>query len=118
MKFYIEHLHGPALDYAVAKCEGYNVAVAKGTGLVVISRDNVTDYFNPSRNWGWAGPIIDREHISLSAPFNGRTDWGANISVDSQLTASQIGNSALEAAMRCYVALKFGDTIDMPRELA
>ena len=82
------------------------------------------DGFTPSRSWMLGGPIIDRELHNLfkwnqldpSAPemwcgvHNRKTESGIYaINVD--------GPTALIAAMRCYVASKLGDTVEIPEEL-
>lgn len=63
MKIKTKYLTGAALDWAVAMLQGYDTAFASA-GDVIILREGVTDYFDPHRNWGWGGPIIERESIS------------------------------------------------------
>lgn len=104
-------LEGAALDWAVAKCEGHETAIAKGTGLVIIRRNNVTDYFDPSVNWGWGGPIIEREKLFL-IPHRGH--WSSRPYAGGDFT---YGSTPLIAAMRCYVASKLGDEVEIPEEL-
>ncbi len=67
--------------------------------------------FAYSTNWAQGGPIIDRERINVE-PFrdiNG-DQWSADGAWNSP--------TALIAAMRCYVASKLGDEVDVPEELA
>jgi hypothetical protein len=107
-----------ALDYAVAVAEGYDVAIAEDSGLIVIRRHNVVDYFDPSTNFGWGGPILVRENIRMTPggdgtwyaePWNNGTgDWDQEV---------YEGPSFLVAAMRCYVASRLGDKIDLPEGL-
>lgn len=94
-------LTGTALNWAVAKCEGY----ASGCGGVV-------PY---STDWSQGGPILAREAISVSegSPVLG-LEWMA---CDRGSTHIQHGPTYLIAAMRCYVASKLGDEIDIPEEL-
>jgi|WetSurMetagenome_2_1015567.scaffolds.fasta_scaffold45276_3 hypothetical protein len=124
MKVKTDGLFGSALDWAVAKCQSYDVAVAEGTGLVVIRRHDVVDYFDPSNNWGWGGSIIDQHHIStvyvswaekdaLNQPWAVGKAWTASIAGEHTRT----GPTALIAAMRCYVASKLGDEVEIPEEL-
>jgi hypothetical protein len=113
-------LIGPALDWAVAKCEGYEVDVATGTGLVIIRRENVVDYFDPSTNWGWGGPIIEREEIGIDTRPSirqGREAWVAVMDNDGQDMHEYDGPTPLIAAMRCLVASKLGDEVEIPEEL-
>jgi hypothetical protein len=73
--------------------------------------------FNPSTDWSQGGPIIEREWICPDRLLNGqwvackRTDTG-----DSMLFA-RTGPTPLIAAMRCYVASKLGDEVEIPEEL-
>lgn len=104
------------LDWAVATCEGYSVAVSE-SGEVIIIREGVVDYFDPHRNWGWGGPIIERENISvgyqghLGVPLDSL--WYATNRDD----AGGLGPTPLIAAMRCFCCVKLGDTVEVPEEL-
>ena len=66
-------------------------------------------------DWAEGGPIIEREQISLghqpSAP-DGSKWYSTN-----RQGAFGISNTPLIAAMRCYVASKLGDEIEIPEEL-
>lgn len=66
-----------------------------------------------SRKWEAGGPIIEREWISLDYESAFMGEWKA---VDKDGVA-QIGPTPLIAAMRCYVASKLGDEVDVPEEL-
>ncbi len=98
-------LTGAALDWAVTKCEGFDHEVTSSEWGM----------------WGWAtdwaqgGPIIEREAItgSLGSPVVG-LEWMA---CDRGSTHIQHGPTYLIAAMRCYVASKLGDEIEIPEEL-
>jgi hypothetical protein len=146
MKMKTAELAGRALDWAVAKAEGHDVAIAEGTGQVVIRRQLVVDYFDPSTNWGWGGPIIEHQNVTViraddtyEVDEKGFTtskripQWFAETSrwVGHSLTTSYEGEqmeptfmiaeqagyygpTPLVAAMRCYVASKFGAEVDVP----
>jgi hypothetical protein len=91
-------LTGAALDWAVAKCEGYRLdLVPEGS-------------YTPSTDWAQGGPIIEREKITQE--WTGE-DWMAYIRHDDEF----FGPTPLIAAMRCYVASKLGDDIEIPKEL-
>jgi len=101
-----------ALDWAVAKCEGKEKNWGK-------SSDIPYDYFTGhkySTDWSQGGPIIEREGIWLR---NLDKPWEAT----SRFTdppnerTSVWGPTPLVAAMRCYVASKLGDEVDIPKEL-
>lgn len=102
-------LTGVALDWAVAKCVGWK------RELCYLN----TEYPNYSENWALGGPIIERiggfqlkiwlESRSSSKCeahiHNHEGDWVA------------FGPTPLIAAMRCYVASKLGDEVEVPEEL-
>ncbi len=121
-------LQGPALNYAVALAVGHEVAVAEGTGLVVIRRQNVIDYFDPAGNWGWGGPMLDEADIDTRRAFfkSEPDDPNACYARLSVSTACPTGGSwyapahgptRLIAGLRCLVRSKLGDEVDIPKEL-
>lgn len=92
-------LTGAALDWAVAKCEfGY------GT-------DGLTNRY--STNWAQGGPIVERENISVMWSLD--DVWHACTGFSA--LGHSLGPTPLIAAMRCYVASKLGDEVDVPKEL-
>ena len=102
-------LQGAALDWAVAKCE----CVDEDECLYVVKKDG----WQPSTDWAQGGPIIERECICL-ARLDPKTEddtnfWVAHIDG----IYCRYGLTALIAAMRCYVASKLGDTIEIPEEI-
>lgn len=92
-------LTGAALDWAVAKCEGLKLG-----GLP----------YNPSSNWKYGGPVIEREKIELRNDDATGEIWAQPWDQDEY---QQSGPTPLIAAMRCYVASKLGDEVDVPDEL-
>ena len=102
-------LTGPALDWAVAKCEGVAFDIAP---------DGYYTY-KPSTNWLHGGPIIEREGITVEC--HGEQWLAFKLGVDYYAEGSPdefpCGPTPLVAAMRCYVASRLGDTIDIPEEL-
>jgi hypothetical protein len=109
-KINVAELEGVALDYAVVLCEELQCTIrANQYGLPVIAQGH-----NYTTDWGNAGPIIDRVKIKLSPQF-WPTDgdyWLAAIRGN-----KQAGKSPLVAAMRCYVASKLGNVVELPEEL-
>ena len=71
-------------------------------------------------DWGWFGPIIAREKISIEY-MSGAGDAGADVWVATRIEhpafSEEQGSTPLVAAMRCYVASKLGDNIELPEEL-
>ena len=113
-------LTGAALDWAVAKCEG--------------RIDNPKDWlcgkthaqgYMPSSEWDRGGPIIEREKISLRNEEWDKGGWYAFIAKGREVVPFMSingfdagGDTALEAAMRCYVASRLGDEVEIPKELS
>ena len=108
-------LTGAALDWAVAKCEGFEiVGVNQGRATFLDSADDgaLNEMpINYSTDWAQGGPIIEREKITLE--WTGE-DWMAYVFHDREF----FGPTPLIAAMRCYVASKLGDEVEVPHELA
>lgn len=105
-------LTGAALDWAVAKCEENELAMAKVKYPVQMRFHNA---WQPTKYWDQGGPIIERECIDLAAPSPIDNTWCAMLWNKPQ--AKQSGSTPLIAAMRCYVASKLGDEIEIPEEL-
>ena len=72
-----------------------------------------------SSDWSQGGPIIEREKITLVSGtftyFDTSEPYVAHIYQGKDIFA--YGDTPLIAAMRCYVASKLGDTVDVPEEL-
>lgn len=110
MKIKTSELSGYALDWAVAECEGM-ATIVNGepwivTGVFFGFRQRP---FHPSTVWAQGGPIIERESIAIHK----HETWVAN---PDQKTEAY-GQTPLIAAMRCFVASKLGDKVDVPDEL-
>lgn len=108
MKVKTSELTGAALDWAVGIAE-------QPDGAKLLWRLMQTGRWHPSTEWAQGGPIIDREDIALMGqsglwpepqlaahPKDGAVFWGP---------------TKLIAAMRCLVASKLGDEVDVPEEL-
>ena len=100
-------LHGAALDYAVAKCVGVEFTYEDHPAHELIC-------FKYSTDWSQGGPIIEREGICL---WSEGYDWEAKIQTGSGEWLTEWDASPLVAAMRCYVASKLGDEVDIPEGL-
>jgi hypothetical protein len=107
-------LSGPALDWAVSKCEG--IEWEQGD---LFAREYGPG-FKPSIDWAHGGPIIEREWLDITPwPNEGREDmrWHCQ-QHDSGGDCAQYGPTPLVAAMRCYVASKLGEIVEVPDEIA
>lgn len=115
MKIRTKDLTGAALDWAVATAEGLTIDNLMGGAVWVWTKDALTgedehvSIFGPSTAWVQGGPIIEREVIEL---VHSGGKWVALI--DSWIDR---GDTPLVAAMRCFVASKLGDEIEVPEEL-
>ena len=104
-----------ALDYAVAECEGLlGFGYRDDMGLLRITLSTGEDeYFIPTIDWSHGGPIIAREIIGLD--YDAAEGWQARDFDTQQITAT--GKTPLIAAMRCYVASKMGNEVEVPNKL-
>ena len=107
-------LTGAALDWAVAKCEG---AVSDDIDDFCLSTPGEFAY---STDWSQGGPIIEREEVDIDYAPTER-QWYAHVFTihDDEILQHFMtkGPTPLIASMRCYVASKLGDNIDIPEEL-
>ena len=124
MRVKTNELTGAALDWAVAKCEGIELTNGCYNRLLVDGRmsrgQEMLAPYNPSTDWAQGGPIIDREQISIGREFaSGRIEWAAwtPAPIRDDAEAFGYGPTPLIAAMRCYVASKLGDEVEIPEEL-
>jgi len=126
-----------ALDWAVAHCQNKVNAGVYGEAVVIEQKlhlhycDVVLDStYDPSTDWSQGGPIIEREGIevvrgnNLYFPKgNEKGDhyeslWLARLPLmDLEHGYTLHGPTPLIAAMRCFVASKLGDEVDVPDKL-
>ena len=97
MKVKTSELSGLALDLMVAKAEGIETSEY---------HEFNNEPYMPSVDWAQGGPIIEREGIALEKY---RDYWVANPTRDPTVH----GPTPLIAAMRCYVASKLGDEVEV-----
>lgn len=70
-------------------------------------------HFTPSVSWQQGGPIIEREKMRIR-PDRG---WSAAVYWEDGRSEWYSGLTPLIAAMRCYVASKLGEEIEIPEGL-
>lgn len=103
-------LAGAALDWAVAKCEGWGCYPG-------MEFQRLPKHFKPSTDWAQGGPIIDRELLYPNPLLDencAAIGWECRNWKGDGMHYS--GPTALVAAMRCYAASKLGDEIEIPKE--
>jgi hypothetical protein len=105
MKIKTSELQGAALDWAVAKAMGEYKPTA------------VPNY---STDWAQGGPIIERENIEIKKGnplYFPQGNEKGDYYEDLWIAGKMHGPTPLIAAMRCYVASKLGDEVEVPDEL-
>lgn len=118
-----EELTSDALDWAVAVCLGAvwqpksaraSFFIWPGTSVKYSAR--APRY---STDWAQGGPIIERARITvMSRNFTAPVWWAtASIFPEDEDTFGYFSHTPLIAAMRCYVASRLGDEVDVPEEL-
>ena len=136
MKIKMSELSGAALDWAVAKVEGYTPLYPAMPHQMLRTPDGLLSHMceiHFSTDWAQGGPIIEREGISLRPIVRpGHALHGQFLAaIDHGNTGTMVqwvkresfsrhywkGPAALIAAMRCFVASKLGDEVDVPEEL-
>jgi hypothetical protein len=118
-----------ALDWVVAKAEGRDIAGIQDQQVLVWNTCSLTGerevvrVFQPSIDWSQGGPIIERMLAStntlvlerrLERTSSEHLRYVASLSTPNGFF---YGPTPLIAAMRCYVASKLGDEVDVPKEL-
>ena len=100
-----------ALDWAVTYAQ-------HGEAAHYVFRHN-PGFHHYSTDWAQGGPIIERERIAVvyepSMVYDDSCRWKALWAMGDE--AHEFGPTPLIAAMRCYVASKLGDEVEVPDEL-
>ena len=119
MKVKTEELIAPALDWVVTRAN------------FEINFDEVWRNFRSeceySTDWAQGGPIIERERIDILAAEEGCWSCYKNLLddsieddleyINSGTSFNGFGPTPLIAAMRCYVASKLGNEVEIPEGL-
>lgn len=132
MKIKVSEAAGIALDWMVAKCEGWEWKtgispwfgnepwIESGIAGVSLKRRQLWE-FAYSTKWAHGGPIIEREFIGVNPRVDRTLEecWSAQFyeGVKNDLYVNEYGPTPLIAAMRCYVASKLGDEVEVPEGL-
>lgn len=146
MKIKTAELSGHALDWAVAVCTGRGCEFEDPRDPW-LTRDGIADQplhsYTPSTDWAQGWPIIEREGISVlrvnpvqrnwHTHFEVPDEWAAELGACSAAVSTNheqhdpmfqfdvgsliYGPTPLIAAMRCYVASRMGEWVDVPDEL-
>jgi hypothetical protein len=110
-------LAGAALDYVVRiLLERVDIGCPDNVPLAVefmLMRDAGDSFLHPSTDWAQGGPIIELEKIDLLAYMEREGHHMAWRASRNRATV-EYGPTPLIAAMRCYVASKLGDEVEVP----
>jgi hypothetical protein len=131
----VADLEGANLALWVARAIGWRIEYEGAKPICYDDQGSVYSFgkcgFRPDLNWSQGGPIIERERINIvdhaehQRPFSGARDndrpdqFAAFIGDPFQLHDlgsfsffdTQMGRTPLVAAMRAFVASKFGDEV-------
>lgn len=122
MKVKVSEATGKVLDWLVVQAEKRTDVVIRNKRLGIpgwaggdYNGHSTWTGFYPTTDWAQGGPIIEREQIRLDFDVEALV-WlaDANQSISPWKGA---GPTPLIAAMRCFVASKLGDEVDVPQEL-
>lgn len=144
MRIKTSDLIGPALNWAVLTALGYTIwdgdwyadpadhgcrykTARYARSIAVVCADGTP--YHPSTDWSQGGPIIEQNDISFRKYHNPKSEahgtYYARVCQDSGTLIGwykttgfqQTGPTPLIAAMRCLVASKLGDEVEIPDEL-
>ena len=130
MKVKTADLIGPALDWAVGTalelpveiCQIFQYGRPNGKHYISIGetdKDGAEVDFEPSEEWSQGGPLIEREWLDITSWPNESDEeerWQCH-QYDAPKPYQALGPTPLVAAMRCLVASRLGDEVDVPDEL-
>lgn len=116
LKKLVSELTPAELDYWVAKAEGLAPQIRKDAdhpdGVCYISQADGEHYFEAHISWAIAGPIIQREKISML--------WGLSFGWKAVAQGTNFGNfydafghDPLDVALRCYLTSRFGELVEI-----
>jgi len=120
----VAELSGLPLCYTVCMLEKPTLVWGETIGIHYVSHQIVIPSlpaptcFSPYTNWAMCGPIIERENISLVREGDA-TEYAASVYNHTlkDWHLFQYHDKPLIAAMRCYVASKLGEEVEIPDEL-
>jgi len=119
MRVLTRKLARPALNWAVAqadKLEHTNIIGKTIRYYPSWAGDGIWRHYDPAQDWAQGGPISEREGISSAKKHDGW--WVACIyDINDEPHHHMLSHNRLEAEMRCYVASKLGDEVEVPEEL-
>ena len=118
MKIKVSETTNTQLDWLVAKCEGRDIRPGRWRGKF----SSNGGIWKPTTDWSQGGPIIEREKIEITAwgleQWRARSNWSETYKTWVHVTMFEtFAPTPLIAAMRCFVASRLGDEVEIPEEL-
>jgi hypothetical protein len=124
MKIKVSEASGPVLDWMVAEAKGIEVIYHDdGITRCVMRKGDRGQYagrFAPTTDWSQGGPLLSEEGISRTTDHSGLwiAYWTDGYTKgDEGKRWMQCHRSELVAGLRCFVASKLGETVEVPEEL-
>lgn len=116
----VADLEGVELALWVGRADGADFGPDCNQGEYIITggHSGITpEVYAPHEDWAQGGPIIEKYGIAI---FNGESRWAAEVRgphidfewIDTTTYDEITGSAPLIAAMRAFVASKFGETVD------
>lgn len=129
MKILVSEATPLQLDWLVAGCEVVPVALYSVGKMYLIdtpwkdkSRVKWIAEYSPTSNWAQGGPIIEREKLCVGTRHtNAEIHWDDDIVCWARTPIGgylSYGPTPLIAAVRCYVASKLGNEVEIPDDIA
>jgi hypothetical protein len=122
MKLKTSELTGKALCYSVTMLEmphlvwGETIGLHHASDQIVVPELKEPLCYSPYMGWEQCGPIIEREKIGVVPSDDDANVWIGSV-YEPEWRCNRTGPTPLIAAMRCYVASKLGDEVEIPDEL-
>lgn len=108
----VSELKDEMLDYWAGKADGKEVLMRHGMAHFLYQRKpnghEVYHAYSPSTDWSQGGPLIDR--MKPTSFYYWEPDGWVCSTDDADSWVN--GETALIAAMRCFVGSKFGNEVD------
>ena len=119
MKKLISELSEQEINYWVGQIEGINCSInhegkcIRHLPLDVIIGPNDFMIYDPCNNHAQAWPIIQNNYITVICSDNKSCAWDSKKGITSGVWK---GNNGLIAAMRCRIAMVYGDSVEVDDE--
>lgn len=120
MSFLVSMIEMPHLVW------GDTIGIHAHSSQIIVPELNEPDCYTPYMGWDMFGDIVEREGIDIycNVPTNRkhkdvawRGSWAAQYHRCGIESERYYGNTAIIAAVKCFIAHKLGENIELPDEL-